>query len=102
MRPVSCSALPPPGSVAVMLWLRAVTAPVTTVGAPPSALPTAATEAPIEIFAESPIGTVVSPAAPRNWSTATSLVASAPTTAAGYARPVLATVTVMLAASWMT
>ena len=83
--PVSCSLLAPdPSSDAVMPWFRAVTAPVATDGVPPlpPALPSAVTESPLCTLEESPRLAVVRPDAFCSWITATSLVASYPTTLA--------------------
>ena len=83
-----------------MLWPSASTCPVAAVGVPPvpPALPTAVTAAPTLVAVDDSVA-VLRPDAPDSCSTATSSVASVPTTLAEYDVPVLTTVTVILVAS---
>ena len=76
--PSSCSGLPPPSSVAVMVWSTAVTEPTATAGVPPlpNAFPRARTSSPTDTLADAPVEIVASPDAPCIWSTATSPVTS--------------------------
>src|SRR5256885_9859482 len=96
--PLKVSALPAP-SLAVIVWLRAVTWPWVTRGAPPwpSALPRVTTVSPTWSDEESANVTVGSPDTLWSiWITATSCEMSTPTTCAGYAVDWPSTVTVML------
>src|SRR5205085_874623 len=74
--------------------------PVVTVGSPPwpSALPAAVTASPTRTLDEFPVVTVARPDAPCSWMTATSCVASVPTTVALYVRPLDGTSTLMFEA----
>ena len=71
------SELPPPLSLAVIDWPRAVTEPPAELGVPPAppALPTPTTPWPTVAEAWA-IGAVCSPLAPTSWMTATSPVRS--------------------------
>ncbi len=71
-----------PGSPAVMLWSRAVTAPATALGVPPlpRALPMATIDWPTASEPAPPVVTVPSPDAPWSWTRATSSVTEYPTT----------------------
>src|SRR5438128_2255978 len=78
-----------------MVCASATTEPVAAVGVPPvpPALPTAVTASPTATDVAVPSLAVVRPDAPDSCSTATSSVASVPTTAAVYVLPVDTTVT---------
>jgi hypothetical protein len=80
--PLSCSALPPRESVAVIAWCRAVTVPAAAVSVPvPPASPTAVTASPT-VAGEELSAAVVSPVALSSCRTATSAVGAVPTTVA--------------------
>jgi hypothetical protein len=82
--PESCSELSSTSSLAVMVWFRAVTFPVVTLGVPPvpPAFPMAVTACPSVSFEELPTLTVASPDTPGRRSNAMSFVLSVPTTEA--------------------
>src|ERR1700730_9295850 len=84
MSPVRVSALAPPGSLAVIVWLTASTVPATTAGVPPTppALPIATTGSPGATAEESPTTIGLRPDTPWIWMTAMSSVGSSPTTVA--------------------
>ncbi len=66
IRPVSCSLVPSPSSVAVMDWSRAVTVPPALLGVPPTppALPRPTTPSPTDTWEELPMVAVRRPLAP--------------------------------------
>ena len=78
IRPLSCSDVPSPWSLAVMDWLRAVTVPPAALGVPPvpPAFPMPTTSWPTEALDELPRFAVVRPDALWSCSTATSPVRS--------------------------
>ena len=98
--PVSCSGLEPASSAAVMLWLSAVTLPVPRRRGAAGAAGVA--DRGDRVADRDRVGVpsfaVLSPDASDSCSTATSSVASVPTTLAVYDWPVLTTVTVICVA----
>jgi len=87
MSPASVSGWLPSMSVAVIVWLRACTVPLTVWGAPPTppALPRATIGSPIlteEDFPRGTVGKLAVPVTPWIWRTARSSVGTVPTTVA--------------------
>ena len=84
MRPLSCSDVPSPSSLAVIDWFNAVTVPPAALGVPPvpPAFPMPTTSSPTETFDEFPRVAVCRPEALCSCRTAMSLVRSYPTTLA--------------------
>ncbi len=80
--PLTVSTSAPLWSLAVMVWLRALTLPVVTAGVVlrPSALPKATTACPTLTVDELPTVTVWNVPPPSIWTSATSSVRSYPTT----------------------
>ncbi len=103
MSPESDSVPVPDSLCTWMAWSVAVTVPSAATRLPvPSALPTSVTASPVFAPPSSSSETVDSPEASLSLRTATSFVASAPTTSASYCLPVVSSVTLMLVAPWMT